>query len=339
MARTLRILLASVVAWPILGIPGIAQQCTGNFVVQENFDAAPSGVSVSTLPNWTSQDGSANYDRDAIVLYDPAWPPSDTPPNCMHLHGYPNQTASATWHIPSPGQIVGLDLSFWYEDQPGASHQVQMSSAAGGPWANITAALQLQQDCNNTFDHHASANLSGFLQSLGVLNDVYIRWSSTSGGVNCTVFRIDTIEATVTHQVDLTYCITSPNSVGSGARIGYRGCTSHVANDLVLTVNFAPGGQFGIFFYGPDQTQTPFGDGWLCVGGGSTGYFRLPPAVLIGPNGYAERYADNLLPPSDAGPGALDPGTTWDFQFWYRDPAAGGAGFNLSDALSVTFTP
>lgn len=26
-------------------------------------------------------------------------------------------------------------------------------------------------------------------------------------------------------------------------------------------------------------------------------------------------------------------------QCWYRDPAAGGAGFKLSDRLSLTFTP
>ena len=33
------------------------------------------------------------------------------------------------------------------------------------------------------------------------------------------------------------------------------------------------------------------------------------------------------------------PGTRWNFQFWYRDPAAGGATFNLSNALTVPFTP
>ena len=27
------------------------------------------------------------------------------------------------------------------------------------------------------------------------------------------------------------------------------------------------------------------------------------------------------------------------YQFWYRDPAGGGAGFNLSDGLSATFCP
>ena len=35
--------------------------------------------------------------------------------------------------------------------------------------------------------------------------------------------------------------------------------------------------------------------------------------------------------------GRLMPGTQWHFQAWYRDPAAGGAGYNLTDGLSVTF--
>lgn len=27
------------------------------------------------------------------------------------------------------------------------------------------------------------------------------------------------------------------------------------------------------------------------------------------------------------------------FQYWYRNPTAGGAGFNLSDGIRVTFCP
>jgi hypothetical protein len=39
-------------------------------------------------------------------------------------------------------------------------------------------------------------------------------------------------------------------------------------------------------------------------------------------------------------PGAtITAGSTWNFQFWYRNPAAGGAGFNLSDGLSIRFCP
>ena len=32
-------------------------------------------------------------------------------------------------------------------------------------------------------------------------------------------------------------------------------------------------------------------------------------------------------------------GSTWNFSAWFRDPAAGGAFFNLSDGLEVTFGP
>jgi hypothetical protein len=35
----------------------------------------------------------------------------------------------------------------------------------------------------------------------------------------------------------------------------------------------------------------------------------------------------------------IQPGTSWNFQFWYRDPAGGGAGFNLSDAVMIPFRP
>jgi hypothetical protein len=37
--------------------------------------------------------------------------------------------------------------------------------------------------------------------------------------------------------------------------------------------------------------------------------------------------------------GLVAPGSTWYFQAWFRDPAAGGAAFNLSDGLAVTFCP
>ena len=32
-------------------------------------------------------------------------------------------------------------------------------------------------------------------------------------------------------------------------------------------------------------------------------------------------------------------GDVWNFQFWFRDPPGTLATFNLSNALSVTFTP
>ena len=46
---------------------------------------------------------------------------------------------------------------------------------------------------------------------------------------------------------------------------------------------------------------------------------------------------DNTSPPSAAT--QITPGSTWNFQAWFRDPLAGGLAFDLSDGLSVTFGP
>ena len=43
------------------------------------------------------------------------------------------------------------------------------------------------------------------------------------------------------------------------------------------------------------------------------------------------------LPNPPTAMGLITAGSTWNFQAWYRDPAAGGAFFNLSDGFEVTF--
>jgi hypothetical protein len=35
----------------------------------------------------------------------------------------------------------------------------------------------------------------------------------------------------------------------------------------------------------------------------------------------------------------ITPFTVWNFQAWFRDPAAGGSSFNLSDGLEILFLP
>ena len=135
---------------------------------------------------------------------------------------------------------------------------------------------------------------------------------------------------------DVTYyCIGAPNSVGSGARIGYYGSTSIAANDFHLTVAHAPPHQFGLFFYGPGQDEVLFGNGYRCIAPYPTGLFRLGPPLPTDVAGTVIRHVDfDLL---SGGDGEIFPGSTWNFQFWYRDPAHGGEQFNLSDALSAIF--
>jgi hypothetical protein len=132
-----------------------------------------------------------------------------------------------------------------------------------------------------------------------------------------------------------SYCGTSPNSAGAGAVIGYLGSSSISANDLVLTCIGLVPNKPGLFFYGPDQTAVLLGEGVRCVSGSLT---RL--SVLIADGfGTASMVLDLSSPPFSSGPGAVTSGDERNFQFWYRDPAGGPSGFNLSDGLQVNFCP
>jgi hypothetical protein len=73
----------------------------------------------------------------------------------------------------------------------------------------------------------------------------------------------------------------------------------------------------------------PFGDGLRCVGGNVT-RLGLRTANAFG-------LAD--FGPGLAAQGGWQAGTSTSFQLWYRDPSGGpcGGGFNLSNALRVTF--
>ncbi len=132
-------------------------------------------------------------------------------------------------------------------------------------------------------------------------------------------------------------CTSAPNSAGAGARIGHGGSVSVGAADLELTVSGAIPGNFGLFFYGGVTGEQPFGDGYLCTG---APLFRLLPATAADSTGFDSRDLDFDAPPLSGGAGEVFPGSTWSFQYWYRDPAGpGGSGFNVSDALVVRFCP
>ena len=130
-----------------------------------------------------------------------------------------------------------------------------------------------------------------------------------------------------------SYCQAAPNASGSGARLTHTGSLSLGANDFALEVDAAGAGRSGLFYYGTEQVGVPFGDGFRCVGGATV---RLAPSATTDGSGAAVRPVDFQHPRN----AVIVPGTSWHFQFWYRDPGGpGGSGFNLSDALAVTFCP
>lgn len=129
------------------------------------------------------------------------------------------------------------------------------------------------------------------------------------------------------------FCDSNANSSGAVADIAFVGSTSVAANDLVFEAGPAPANVSGLFFYGRNAAQQPFGDGVLCVGAPQ---FRLAVGTTDAA-GFARHAFDVTAPPSPAG--QVTAGTRWHVQYWFRDTAAQGAGFNTSRALAVDFRP
>ena len=113
------------------------------------------------------------------------------------------------------------------------------------------------------------------------------------------------------------------------------GTPSIGANDLVLRAGPIAPGEPGIFYYGPGQVAAlPFGNGFRCVGGPVGSVVRVFPFLIADIHGFLTGPIDNTNPTH----AQLTSGTTLHFQAWYRDPAGGGDGFNLSDGYRVAFT-
>ncbi len=131
------------------------------------------------------------------------------------------------------------------------------------------------------------------------------------------------------------YCLAAPNSASAaGALIDSSGSASVAANDLVLEASQSPPGQFGLFLVAGERGIARVGDGFLCLGGA----FKRLNGVQIDAAGGASLPID--LTQFPFGAGTVVSGVTQNFQFVYRDPLGPQrSGWNLSDALAVTFCP
>jgi hypothetical protein len=130
------------------------------------------------------------------------------------------------------------------------------------------------------------------------------------------------------------------NSTGQAAELRACGSGSAMQDDLRLECVSLPLNVPGIVVMGPRADALPYGDGILCVGPGDKGLFRFAGGnsgtqgvLTLGPGIVAYSLAN--FPVS----GHIQPGDTWFFQTWYRDPSGPcGRGFNLSNGLQVDFT-
>ncbi len=139
-----------------------------------------------------------------------------------------------------------------------------------------------------------------------------------------------------------SYCVADENSVHTEARIGWSGTYSVAAHALVLEAQGATPSTSVIFLAstGASALRVAVADtyglkgfGFECLG--ALPHFRAAPVVETDASGSVRvRFEPRRLPP-----GSVVPGSTWNFQFVYRDLPGTVPGTNRSDALSVTFRP
>ncbi|MFT7669548.1 MAG: hypothetical protein ACI8X5_002253 [Planctomycetota bacterium] len=218
----------------------------------------------------------------------------------------------------------------WYSNVEGGApnadiFQVDLSNDGGSNWTNAEVVGPAGPGTSGGWIE-ASFDPG---QLLPLTNQMRLRFRASDLGEGSIVeAAIDDVLITFLIDGDcpapIVYCGTSPNTVGTGATIGSSGSTGIGEGTFTLHASGIPADNFGLFFYGAGQNLAPLGEGTLCI---SSPFTRLNVQQA---NGAGE--VDQLLNLTSP----LDAGTTWNFQFWYRDPAGGPVGFNLSDALEVS---
>lgn len=120
----------------------------------------------------------------------------------------------------------------------------------------------------------------------------------------------------------------APNSSGLRAEVEPWGIPSVSQDSYDLRVLSGPPLEPGLLIGGTSVVSLPFGDGILCVS----------PALRLVPFAFDGSGRSLLGVDLDTGPLAvIRPGETWYLQAWFRDTAAGGAGYNFSRGVGQLF--
>jgi len=241
--------------------------------------------------------------------------------------------AFASGVVPSCGGATPPN-DLWYAWTPGSSGDWQFTTCNTNGYdtrlALFTACNGVEVACN---DDGAGCGLGSILDAPGLSGAT--TYFLQVGGFNAAAgtAAMDIVQIGGPSEPGSDYCPLTSNSVGAGANMTATGSSSVAANDLTLVCDDGPPSQPGVFYYGPNQIQVPFGEGNRCVGGT---VIRLWPPVQTDGTGSIARAVDNSTAPNA---GVIVNGTSLNFQFWFRDPLGGGSGFNLSNGYNIVLTP
>jgi len=200
------------------------------------------------------------------------------------------------------------DLDWIMSAFSGGAWTMHMNNGAGNFTTETTFIASQNPACALLFDFDGDQDLD--IALLDEIADEVLLWENTC--------------------LATSFCQATPNSTGLPAVTSFTGSCSIAANDLSLHVGPLPDG-FGFFFYGQStQPGMPVGNGVLCLG---SQLFRSPPALASG--SLLSAPFDLATPPVPAA--TILSGSTWHFQLVFRDAPAGGAGFNFSNGLELSF--
>ncbi len=135
--------------------------------------------------------------------------------------------------------------------------------------------------------------------------------------------------------IGTSYCgPAAPNSTGVGGVLIASGSPIAAANNLSLTADQLPPGEFGYFLAGQTQgfATPPGSQGNICLSG-NIGRLNDVTQIIQGPTGSAT--VDLTAIPVNPVQSVL-PGETWNFQCWFRDNNPGLTN-NFTDGLMITF--
>jgi hypothetical protein len=219
--------------------------------------------------------------------------------------------------LATPGSVTIFGSNFGF-----SGNQVWFTKNAAGPTTSVIVSNVTSTGTQLTVAVPANAGPG----------DVLVK-TSASGGASLSNAWPFTPNTGPLCPSPYNFCFTSPNTFDpNGSYMGWAGSQFVSNNDFVLIASSVPPNAAGLFFMGLNETFSTFGNGFRCVGG-SVARFSVIHANTFGD---AVQNVDMTVSPAL---GRIVAGSTWKFQFWYRNPLAGGAGFNLSDGLSVDFCP
>ena len=293
--------------------------------------------------NTTVQGASTGQWQRGVPVNDPNWtydPQSDSDGSgsCYLTQNQVGNTdvdggsvslISPVIDITGVGTFVSYDYYLYLTQEDGVDRLLVEARNGNGPWAQV--ALHTTSG-GTSWRTHVVAQGDFSSAGIAISNDVQMRFTANdsdpqsineSGLDAFFVGKIDCGDS-----VGTNYCASG----SAGAVISATGSNSIAANDLVLQGTGALPNVSALFFYGDLQTLAPLGNGLLCVAG-TNGIFRLNPVQSTSGGGSISHAVDNTNPPNALG--LLTPGSTWNFQLWFRD----GPTSDLTDAITIIFAP